>query len=218
MTSSRQKHQRAEHSGKHGGKESGKGAVVGIVFAVALAAGLYMFRGPVGSFVLPKFVLTKTTSAKKPDGEFALLGWANWLEKVGTSADVVRCCYAVNFKEMHDSWCSTNSSLSMMDDGIKILSQCSENLRGRTEYPIESFHADKYEGKVRHSTRGSGAVFLISEFKRRASRLKTAKPSDAISPMAGSPVCKILEGCANDKTKGEKPCREVRKLLGDCFA
>mmetsp|Transcript_10931 Transcript_10931/g.26813 ORF Transcript_10931/g.26813 Transcript_10931/m.26813 type:complete len:211 (-) Transcript_10931:128-760(-) len=199
-----------EHGSKKDKSGSEKGMVTAIVLIAGIAAALYHFRGTTASFVLPR-LLSPTVDSKTPGGDFEMLGWANWLEKVGSGKDVARCCYNVDFKDMYKSWCQ--GELSMIEDSIRLLSACSENLRGRTENPITGFHTDYYEGAVTQSRYSADQpVFLVTELKRRYLHKKdfgSASPS-------GKAACKILEKCAGDKTKSEKPCREVRKLMGDC--
>ncbi|CAD7962506.1 unnamed protein product [Amoebophrya sp. A25] len=201
--------ERKKHAG-HGAKEQGgKGGVVIAGVIVALAAAGYHFRGPVSSVVLPK-VLSRTSNWKTPGGEFAVLGWANWLEKAGSSEDAARCCYPVDFKDLHASWCG--GELDMLTDGIRLLSACSSTLRGRHEAEIRSFRSDHYEGTVRQSSRGNGEVFLVSQLKRR--KLSKSEPAGSPTP---APACKLMEFCAQDKNKADRSCREMRRQLGDCF-
>merc|ERR1712183_344844 len=92
----------------------------------------------------------------------------------GSSADMQRCCYPVNYPQLLSSWCE--GELDMMEDGIRLLSECSENLRGRMEFPIKSFRSEHYEGSVKQSGKEAN-VYLVSELKRRKTRKSDAPGS-----------------------------------------
>lgn len=79
-----------------GGKES-KGQIVLVLLLMTICVAIYHFRGIVFSFVLPKFVIKPRTGEGNGavlGGEFELMGWANYLEKIGQGQDAARCCYS----------------------------------------------------------------------------------------------------------------------------
>jgi len=65
-----------------------------VVMVVVLAALSFHFRSKVATWIIPN-ILGRTADKKTPGGEFTALGWANYIEKMGTSDESPRCCYLV---------------------------------------------------------------------------------------------------------------------------
>lgn len=205
---------------RFGSKQSNTGSpsFLLVVLVVALAGVTFHFRANVATFLIPK-ILKRTTNNKEPLGEFQALGWANSIEKMGTSESVARCCYLANdFSEMHDSWCGPESGLDPLVDAIPVLSECSDNLKGRDEWPIEKFASVHYQGKVKLTQPGRGGpspTFIVSKIKRRMKKKSKSMPP-VTDPLEKKVACDIMEKCARKEHKNEKPCKVIKEMLGSC--
>ena len=85
----------------------------------------------------------------------------------GVHPPIVHINPSQNLGDLHKSFCE--SDVDMLDDGLKILNECSENLRGRTEYPLTRFNAEHYQGNVKQNSRAPW-IFYVKDIERQKRR------------------------------------------------
>merc|ERR1711924_419930 len=131
---------------------------------------------------------------------------------MGNSDENPRCCYLPDFKQLEQTFCSLNAiHLDPLFDAVPALGQCSDGLKGRTEYPIQDFSADDFVGTVKQSGKFPHNVFFVTKVEPRRSSQKQDTDLGARKH-----ACGIIKKCADKSTRSDKVCKEVKKILGEC--
>lgn len=218
--------ERRSKGGKGGGQNNSMKSLGTLaVILIVCAAVSFHFRGKVSKYVFP-LVFKPQVDKKKIDnvgifgGEIQALGFANYLEKKGGSADGIKCCWKnSDFQALHETFCSGPSvvtskgeqrkakALDFFTDSVGVLVNCGRTLQGRMELSDE-FTTLEYTGKIRGGSRG---LYTVVKAWRTD---EDEEESGSGSRQGHQAACDLLDHCT--KRGSDKICREVKRTIGTC--
>jgi hypothetical protein len=173
------------------------------IVIIVLAAIAYQFRTDVAQVLLGKVYAPSTDSPWKPGVEFKALSWANKLQQTGQTGG---CCFPSSWVTVDKVFCS--DELSLAQDAIPALADCTNYVKSRTEWPIVSFSSGLYLGNITQ-TRGGGGQFEIKSLILNPDEDGYEKryTKDTIP-------CKMVAKCR--ASPSTKDCKSLRSSINWC--